>query len=199
VQGTTAVTGSLEAGWSLELKVSGHERLTARQGVPFVFPHRKTRASQDWSRMPVAAVSQSDMQAYLDWLSQTSRVPGARFCTEVEWERAARGADGRAYPGSLARLRPDDADFDETYGRVRGAYGPDEVGAHPRSESPFGIADMAGNVWEMVKASDDPTGFVVRGGSYYQTAMVARATNREPIDLETRSFLLGLRICFAKK
>jgi formylglycine-generating enzyme required for sulfatase activity len=199
VQGGISVTGSPAAGWSVELKISGDEAITARQGEPLVFPGRKVRASQDWVRMPVVGIAQRDMQAYIDWLSRTGRVPGARFCTDVEWERAARGADGRAYPASQSRLDRDDANFDETYGRIRGSFGPDQVGAHPRSESPFGVADMAGNVWEVVKVGDGPTGFQLRGGAYYQTSIVARATNSEPVEVDTRTFILGLRVCAATK
>jgi serine/threonine protein kinase/formylglycine-generating enzyme required for sulfatase activity len=199
VQGGIAVKGSPESGWSIELKVSGEQALRARQGSALVYPTRRVRASQDWLRMPVVAIAQPDMQAYLDWLSRTGRVPGARFCTEVEWERAARGADGRSYPASQGRLERDDANIDETYGRLQGSFGPDEVGAHPRSDSPFGIADMAGNVWELVRASDEKAGFQLRGGAYYQAFIVARTTNREPVSLETRTFILGFRVCAAQK
>jgi formylglycine-generating enzyme required for sulfatase activity len=197
VQGGVAVKGSPEKGWSLELKISGEQTLTAREGSPLFFPGRKIRASQDWLRMPVVGVSQQDMQGYVKWLARTGRVRGARFCSEVEWERAARGADDRPYPSSQRRLERDDANIDETYGRVRGSFGPDEVGAHPRSESPFGIEDMAGNVWEVVRSSEDKAAFLIRGGSYYQTFVVARATNSEPVALETSTFLVGLRLCAA--
>jgi serine/threonine protein kinase/formylglycine-generating enzyme required for sulfatase activity len=198
VQGSAVVEGSPDKGWSLELNISG-SRVTARQGSPLVLPTRKTRVAQDWLRMPVIGISQRDMQAYVDWLARTGRVPGARFCTEVEWERAARGADGRSYPASLSRLAGTDANIDVTYGRVSGSYGPDEVGSHPESNSPFDIADLAGNVWEVVRASDDAAGFLTRGGAYYQASTSARATNREPIDVGLRAFILGLRVCAAKK
>ena len=82
---------------------------------------------QDWLRMPVSAISFEDAQAYVAWLSHTGRVPGARLCDEREWERAARGADARAFPGGAA-LEQDDANFDRTYGRIAAGFGPDEVG-----------------------------------------------------------------------
>jgi len=198
VQGGVAVKGLSEADWSLELNISGY-RVAARYGSPLAYPTRRMRASQDWLRMPVVGISERDMQAYLAWLSRTGRVPGARFCSEVEWERAARGADGRSYPGSQARVTGDDANIDVTYGRVPGSYGPDEVGTHPYSQSPFGINDLAGNAWEVIEARDETAGFLMRGGSFYQASTSARSTNREPIDLETRSFIVGLRVCVATK
>jgi formylglycine-generating enzyme required for sulfatase activity len=193
-QGSVALHGSPTAGWTLDLNISG-QRLVARQGSPAVNPKRHTRQSQDWLRMPVIGISQRDMQAYVEWLRQTGRVPGARFCNELEWERAARGADGRDFPASNGRISGDDANIDVTYGRVPGTYGPDEVGSHRASNSPFDVSDLAGNVWEIVAASTEPSGFLMRGGSYYQAHPSARSTNREPIDLGLRSFLLGMRVC----
>jgi formylglycine-generating enzyme required for sulfatase activity len=195
-QGSVVVRGSVEAGWTLELSISG-PRITAREKMPIVYSTRKVRASQDWLRMPVLAVSPKDTQAYFDWLSRTGRVPGARFCDELEWERAARGADDRLYPASLTRLDTEDANIDLTYGRVRGSYGPDEVGSHPTGRSPFGIEDIAGNAWEVVRSRDAAAGYVARGGGYYQASMSARVNNREAVDPETRSYIVGVRVCAA--
>ena len=72
-------------------------------------------------------------------------MPGARPCSSLEWVRGARGADGRLYPHG-ARLAPDDANTFETYGTLSAA-GPDEVGAHPASRSPFDLDDMIGNAY----------------------------------------------------
>src|SRR6185503_7285159 len=93
----------------------------------------------DWRRFPVIGISAEDAIAYAAWLARTGRVPGARLCTEVEWERAARGADGRTYPGDH-EFAPDDANIDVTHGK--NDKGPDEVGSHPASRSPFGVEDM---------------------------------------------------------
>ena len=76
-------------------------------------------------------------------------MPGARLCSELEWERAARGGDDRMFPHG-DELRAEDANIDLTYGRVDSAYGPDAVGSHPASRSPFGVDDLAGNVLELV-------------------------------------------------
>jgi formylglycine-generating enzyme required for sulfatase activity len=198
VQGSVIVRESPPGSWSLELNISG-PKVTARAGSPIVYPTRKIRASQDWLKMPVLGIGQKDAQAYLDWLSRTGRVSGARFCDEMEWERAARGADGRNYPATRVSLGGSDADIDLTYGRAVGSYGPDEVGTHPQSASPFGIQDLAGNAWELVAAGDDLSGYAVRGGSYYHASPSARSANREGYDRSTRSFVVGLRVCAAGK
>jgi formylglycine-generating enzyme required for sulfatase activity len=155
---------------------------------------RDRRARQDWSRFPVAGISPDDASVYAAWLRQTGRVPGARLCTELEWERGARGADDRLFPHG-DELHPDDANIDATYGRVATAYGPDEVGAHPLSRSPFDLDDMAGNVFELVASSENADETVIRGGAYYFAAVNGRITNRERVPSSFRDMATGFRLC----
>jgi len=142
----------------------------------------------------VSGISFEDARAYARWLDQTGRVPGARLCTEQEWERAARGADDRKYPHG-DRLLPDDANFDATYGKKPDAFGPDEVGSHPASRSPFGLDDMAGNVLEWTERSAGSRGPVIRGGSYYDASIGQRTENRHEPEPTFRDPTLGLRLC----
>jgi formylglycine-generating enzyme required for sulfatase activity len=155
---------------------------------------RATAAIQDWMRMPVSGISWDDALAYAAWLDRTGRLAGARPCTEHEWERAARGADGRLFPHG-DRLAPSDANFAETYGRASDAFGPDEVGSHPRSDSPFGVADLAGNGWEWVLAVSGTDQVAIRGGGWYHNPLAARSNNREPCEPSMRAVTVGLRIC----
>ena len=195
VQGTVALTEPSDGDWQLRLNI-GNRPLEATQGQPIVYSGRQgPAATQDWLKMPVVGVSPADMRAYLGWFEAARRVPGARLCRETEWERAARGADERAYPSALLRLAADDANVDATYGRTLGAYGPDEVGRHPKSRSPFGVDDMAGNVWEVAESDDASNTFVARGGGYYHDFKSARATNRETLEIELRSPMIGFRVC----
>ncbi|WP_437587203.1 nSTAND1 domain-containing NTPase [Sorangium sp. So ce1000] len=169
-------------------------RAAARIGEPIHYVGRDRRATQDWTRFPVSGILLDDVLAYAAWLDRTGRVPGARVCTEHEWERAARGADGRAYPGG-ERLSADDANVDVTYGRSHLGFGPDEVGSHRASDSPFGVHDMAGNVWEFTSSVADPREPVVRGGSSFHQVVDARAENRNPIGAAHRDASVGARIC----
>ncbi len=169
-------------------------RYTASQGEPIRYTQRPREVEQDWWRMPVAAINYEDARAYAAWVARTGRVPGARLCTELEWERAARGADEREYPHGDVLL-PQQANFDETYGKVAANFGPDEVGRHPESRSPFGVDDMAGNVFEWADSVLQPGRPVARGGSYYFGTSTARSPNRETPEPLFRDLSVGLRLC----
>jgi formylglycine-generating enzyme required for sulfatase activity len=183
----------LDEGWQLAVEPTS-QHYTARTGETFVYAGRSRRARQDWMDFPVAGTAPADAERYVRWLRETGRVPGARLCEELEWERAARGADDRVYPHG-DELAPDDANFDVTYGRVNSAFGPDAVGAHPASRSPFGVDDLAGNVWEIVRSSQSADGFVIRGGAYYFGAATCRITNRESVPSTFRDVTTGIRVC----
>ncbi|HLM71651.1 MAG TPA: SUMF1/EgtB/PvdO family nonheme iron enzyme, partial [Polyangiaceae bacterium] len=89
----------------------------------------------------------------------------------------------------------DDANFDETYGRVSLAFGPDEVGSHPASESPFGALDMTGNVYEWTRSAMLPGAVILRGGAWYYDQISSRVTNRTAAEPKTRDSRTGVRVC----
>ena len=194
-----SLTGALELKelpgdvWQLSLQPTKHV-YTARTGEKIRYEGRDRRAVQDWLRFPVAGVSLEDAESYLGWLASTGRVPGARLCTEAEWERAARGADDREYPHGN-HLDPDDADIDQTYGKEPLAFGPDEIGSHPASRSPFGVDDLCGNVWEWTDSSLAPNEHVLRGGSYYYDTTTVRIPNRQIPEPTIHDVNLGIRVC----
>jgi formylglycine-generating enzyme required for sulfatase activity len=190
-RGGAVMTGQLvrdHDDWAIALK-PGSVPLAARRGELLRYPDRELRSEVHWERLPVSGIDLDDARAYARWLDVTKRVPGARLCHEREWERAARGADDRPYPhGSV--VERDDANLDHTY--ARRSYGPDEVGSHPVSNSPFGIADMLGNVWEWVDGSSGP---LTRGGGWYYGPSSALIANRDAADPAMRELVTGLRIC----
>lgn len=192
-QGALKLARSPAGVWELTFRPgSTPHQVTAGQLIHY--KDRSTHAKQDWLKFPVSGVSSEDIEAYARWLSRRPKdpVPGARLCTEYEWERAARGADDREYPHGDA-LDPDDANFEETYGE--GKMGPDEVGSHPNSTSPFGVDDMVGNVFEWTLSSFEPGGFVLRGGSYVYESATNLSVNRNPLSTPFRDVGVGFRLC----
>ena len=195
------------AGGYLELQERNHSSWTLRiqpqttqysvtQGDLLEYPSRTIRKRQNWQKLPLAGISYEDAQAFLVWLNTSGRAKGARLCTEHEWERAAKGADEREYPhGDTLEL--DDANFDETYHKAPAAWGPDEVGSHPISTSPFSIHDLVGNHWELTTSSMNNDEVVCRGGSYLFDSFVDRSTNRNVVEPVFRSNDVTLRICIS--
>ena len=137
------------------------------------------------SSLPVTGVTWRDANAYCRWA-------GKRLPTEAQWERAARGTEGRVYPwgNTLDCARANFGNFAEAglcAGKNPGH--PLPVGRRKRGASPVGAHDMAGNVWEWV--ADDYRTYpgapaskaaaslkVVRGGSCCSYFVMPRAANR---------------------
>jgi formylglycine-generating enzyme required for sulfatase activity len=185
---------SKQAGrWSLALQ-PGSAPMSAVAGEKLHYPGRTQHADVDWLSLPVSGIDYDDALAYARWLDRTGRVPGAHLCTEVEWERAARGADEREFPHAN-RLQASDANIDVTYAREPRALGPDEVGSRPASVSPFGVYDMTGNVWEWTRSVLNPGDPILRGGSYFSDASTSRVTNRDTTDRAYTNMTLGMRMC----
>ena len=114
-----------------------------------------------WDMRPVTWVSIEDARAYAAWA-------GKRLPHEWEWQYAAQGLDGRAYPWGNAWCA-DCAAAQEHGHELRG---PSPVDAFPKGASPFGVMDMTGNVWQWTdEFRDEHTrAAIVRGGGYYRPA-----------------------------
>ncbi len=106
------------------------------------------------SNHPVVNVSALDADAYCAWA-------GVRLPSEEEWEKAARGTDGRKYPWGN-KWDPSRCQCSAT---IAGDATTAAVGSFPQGASPYGVLDMAGNVSQYTSSSFDTSHRVVRGGA----------------------------------
>jgi formylglycine-generating enzyme required for sulfatase activity len=162
--------------------------------------HKSKRAPATGDRHPVVYVSSLEAMKFCQWLSMRERKK-YRLPTEAEWEYAAKGTDGRKYPwgnfdkrGDLANFADKNTSFAWSDRQLDDGYPESSpVGSFPRGASPFGIEDMAGNVWEWCgdffeayksTTKMDPRGptngakRVYRGGSWKSRFASLRTTAR---------------------
>ena len=173
-------------------------RLAERQSAP---------GKQAWpmANHPANNVSWYDAMAFCRWLTARMRATGAlearwviRLPTEQEWEKAARGKDGREWPWGSAwedrRANTSESGIDQ----------PTAVGMYPDGASPYGVLDMAGNVWEWcLNAYDTPTDIDAAGdprrdmlgGSFYNLHGLAHAAYRNYDRPDARYSNAGFRCC----
>ena len=137
------------------------------RGYRLIHPYERTRRHA-WvdgtpppgrENHPVVLVSHDDAEAYAAWLSaETGRT--WRLPTELEWEKAARGPDGRIFPWGdtfdPALLNSHDA----------GPFDTLPVSSRPAGASPYGLLDAAGQVFEWTASPGNPGRFLVKGGSW---------------------------------
>jgi serine/threonine-protein kinase len=160
--------------------------------------------------VPVALVDWFDARAFCRWAASRAG-DGTRLPTEAEWEKAARGVDGRFYPWGDR--------FDPTFCKMRESrpftHQPEPVGTFPVDESPYGVRDTAGGMREWMAdvageaeagrlaLEEEPDATVargdspiraVRGGSWSSDHKWARCASRSRIPSRMRGTGLGFRV-----
>ncbi len=140
---------------------------------------------------PVIGVTWEEAEAYC-------RHYGKRLPTEQEWEKAARGTDGRRYPWGNEEPTSRHAHFNKCcqwngYGTLA------TVGSYEAGKSPYGLYDLAGNVWEWTSSVYNPAGKwkngVIRGGSWVNDAAFLRSAYRTwgPPRMKLHPYFFGFR------
>jgi formylglycine-generating enzyme required for sulfatase activity len=167
------------------------------------------------TNLPVTNITWPEALAYARWLEeqmrQSSQTPAVlrqllndgghvTLPSEAEWEKAARGTDGRVFPWG-SDVSADRANFNAA------AVGP--VGAIACPECAHGLSDMAGNVWELTRSpfqdypydpDDDASNlvedalWVMRGGAFSDAANNIRAAVRGGVDPGVRNNTIGFRL-----
>jgi len=148
----------------------------------------RRRHPEERADCPVVLASWYDALAFCEWA-------GARLLAEREWEKAARGEDGRLYPWG-------DEEPDETRCNFRSRNGDvTAVGRYsPAGDSPYGCVDMSGNVWEWTASRYLPESDmrVLRGGAFVNAAWNIQTIHRYYLKPESRLNMVGFRVAVGR-
>ena len=120
---------------------------------------------------------------------QIAKLFSARLPTSTEWEWMAAGQEKRRYPwgndpwqSSLANLLDSEL------------ANPTPVGSYPKGETPEGVSDVAGNLWEWTSSSTSQDGRYIRGASYNSKLLYAECAFRNIAPAELQSAGIGIRL-----
>jgi formylglycine-generating enzyme required for sulfatase activity len=133
---------------------------------------------------PVVGVSRFDAEAYASWAEK-------RLPREEEWEKAARGPDGRTFPWGDV-FDPDACRWNREHSPTGPGTAP--VLTHPRGDSPYGVSDMAGNAAEWCLDGPHPAVAFLKGGSWYtEEVLNLRPAARTSVFRNVTAMTFGFR------
>jgi formylglycine-generating enzyme required for sulfatase activity/tRNA A-37 threonylcarbamoyl transferase component Bud32 len=209
---------------------TGYKTTAEKEGNGYIYAESswKDAAGADWrhpkgpgseingkDNYPVVLVTWDDAVAFCQWASTVTR-RAITLPTEAQWEKAARGMRGRLFPwggtfsaGGSADPEPNRVNFNMNVGA------PTPVGKYsPAGDSPYGVSDMAGNVWEWTSSlhrlypyyakdgredAASREARVVRGGAYSSVRRVLRCSYRSWSQPHFRFDYLGFRVVASPK
>jgi formylglycine-generating enzyme required for sulfatase activity len=191
------------AQWTAFLEGGGWERRELWTNAGWEWKHGEEPEPEEWAeheakrKHPMRGICWYEALAYACWT-------GKGLLSEAQWEKAARGTEGLSYPWG------DQFDGDRCNTAESEVRDTTPVGWHsPLGDSPYGVADMAGNVWEWCSSLHAPypyhpaegrepfEGFkvrVLRGGSFFDSELDARASYRNHNKPSVRGWGYGVRV-----
>jgi formylglycine-generating enzyme required for sulfatase activity len=137
---------------------------------------------------PVVLVAHADARAYAAWLSENTGLAW-RLPSELEWEKAARGTEGRRFPWG------DEFDPARLNSWDRGPFATMPVASFPEGASPFGLMDAAGQVFEWTATASGQGRYLVKGGSWDDKGCgICRPAARHGRPEGIKHILIGFRL-----
>jgi formylglycine-generating enzyme required for sulfatase activity len=189
----------------------------AVDGANWQHPQGPSSDVQGKDDYPVVQVSSNDAMAFCCWASEVTK-EAVTLPSEAEWEKGARGTDGRLYPWG------NDWDGSRCNTGERGPKAVTAVGSYPQGASPYGLLDMTGNVWELTRSlwgassqkpqfaypyqaddgredlqTDSSVMRVARGGSWVEAQTFCRPAYRAPGRPSDHYDCVGFRIVVTRK
>ena len=185
--------------WIMRTEVTNAQYGRCVEAKACTAPEPKNSSWRDpaYAEHPVTDVSWHQANAYAKWVK-------GRLPTEAEWEKACRGTDGRIYPWGYPTPTADLANFNRNVNETT------PVGRYsPQGDSPYGLADMVGNVWEWTSSQYQPYPYndadgrenlegnasrMFRGGSWVNPAYNVRCADRGIFNPDDGGGNVGIRV-----